>query len=70
MHKWKYVVQLIIVDEWNIFPRHQSCTPVIELIKTTGLIRTLEMLACYTPKLMQELIVNLLADLNDPSSED
>lgn len=70
MHKWKYVVQQRMIDEWTISSRHQSCTPVTKLIKAIGLMRIVEDVGPFYPRLIQELIVNFPIDFNDPTSVD
>lgn len=48
----------------------QSYTPVTELIKTVGLMRTVEDVGSYYSRLIQELIVNLSTNFNDLSFAD
>ena len=61
-----YIVHQCIVDEINISDKHQLCTFVIELIQAANLIKTVKNVGPFYPRLIQELIVNLSANFNDP----
>lgn len=52
VHKWKYVLQRRMTDEWNISTKYQSYTLVIELIKTVGLMKTVKNVGPFYPRLI------------------
>lgn len=62
------MLQRRMTDKWNISTKYQSYTLVIELIKTVGLMKTVRNVGPFYPRLIQELIVNLSTDFNDPTS--
>lgn len=63
--KWKYVVQRHIAYESIISDQHCLCKVVFDLILTAGLLPTITAVGPFYPKVIQEFIVNLSADLND-----
>lgn len=69
VHKWKYVVQCRIANELNFSNKHQSCTPLIELIQKAGLMKIVSEVGPFYPCMIRELIVNLSAEFNDPSAD-
>uniref|UniRef100_A0A9I9E876 Putative plant transposon protein domain-containing protein n=1 Tax=Cucumis melo TaxID=3656 RepID=A0A9I9E876_CUCME len=70
VNKWTYVVLRRTVDELNISEKHQSCTPMIELIQKVGLMKNSSEVSPFCPRLFQEFIVNLPVKFNDPSADE